>query len=96
MLMDAYSFGMLVLWLLSYTDQDNSDHYLALGSGAASKATELVSQVVEFTFQEQKLDLNIFFDVTLTHDTANRYSDFTFCKSFLVLKSIVIVPYSKV
>ena len=74
--MDTYSFGMLVLWLISCIDQIHSGHYFKLGSGAASKAAELVPQVAEFTFRNQKLDLNPFFNVTLTHDTANRCSDF--------------------
>ena len=74
--MDTYSFGMLVLWLLSRVDQIHSDHYFKLGSGEASKAAELIPQVVEFTTRNQKVDLNTFFNVTLTHDPANRCSDF--------------------
>ena len=76
MLMDTYSFGMLVLWLISRVDQIRSDHYFKSGSGESSKAAELIPQVVEFTFRNQKLDLNTFFNVTLTHDAANRCSDF--------------------
>ena len=74
--MDTYSFGMLVLWLISHIDQIHSDHYFKLGSEAASKAAELIPQVVESISRNQKLDLNPFFNVTLTHDTANRCSDF--------------------
>ena len=76
MLMDTYSFGMLVLWLMSRVDQIHSDHYFKLGSGEASKAAELIPQVVEFTLRNQKLDLGTFFNVTLTHDTVSRCSDF--------------------
>ena len=82
-LLDTYSFGMLVLWLMSRIDQIHSDHYFKLGSGAASKAAELVSQVVEFTLRNQKLDLNPFFNVTLTDDTANRCSDFGLLQKLL-------------
>ena len=81
-LMDAYSFGMLVLWLISRIDQIHSDHYFKLGSGAASKAAELVPQVVELTFRNQKLDLNPFFNVTLTHEE-NRCSDFRHLQKLL-------------
>ena len=83
MLMDTYSFGMLVLWLISHTDQVHSDHYFKIGLGAASKAAELISQVVEFTSRSQKLDLQPFFDVTLTHDRANRCSDFKHLQKLL-------------
>ena len=81
--MDTYCFGMLVLWLTSHIDQIHSDHYFKLGSGAASKAAELIPQVVEFTSRNQKLDLNLFFNVTLTHDTANRCSDFRHLQKLL-------------
>ena len=83
MLMDTYSFGMLVLWLISCVGQIHSDDYFKLGSGVSSKAAELIPQVVGFTFQNQKLDLNPFFNVTLTHDTANRCSDFRHLQKLL-------------
>lgn len=82
-LMDTYSFGMLVLWMTSYIDQIHSDHYFKLGSGATSKAAELIPQVVEFTSRNQKLDLSPFFNVTLTRDTANRCSDFRHLQKLL-------------
>ena len=82
-LMDTYSFGMLVLWLISHNDQINSEHYFKLGSGATSKVAELLPQVVEFTSRNQKLDLKPFFSVTLTHDTANRCSDFRHLQKLL-------------
>ncbi len=83
MLMDTYSFGMLVLWLISQNDQINSDHYFKIGSGAASEVAELLPQVVEFTSRNQNLDLNSFFNVTLTHDTTNRCSDFRHLQKLL-------------
>ena len=83
MLMDTYSFGMLVLWLTSHIDLTHSDHYFKLDSGAASKAAELIPQVVEYASRNQKLDLNPFFNVTLTHDTANRCSDFRHLQKLL-------------
>ena len=76
MLMDAYSFGMLVLWLTSRIDQSYPDYYFEWGSGAALQVAELIPQVVESTLRNQNLDLDPFFKVTLTHDTANRCSDF--------------------
>lgn len=75
-LMDTYSFGMLVLWLIGYTDQNGSDRYFKIGSQAASKASELIPQVIKYTLQMQKIDLSPFFDVTLAHNTADRCSDF--------------------
>ena len=83
MLMDTYSFGMLVLWLVSRVGQIHSDRYFKLGSGEASKAAELIPQVVDFSFRNQKLDLDPFFNVTLTHDTANRCSDFQHLQKLL-------------
>lgn len=81
--MDTYSFGMLVLWLISHIDQIHSDYYFKLGSGAASKAAELIPQVVESTSRSQKLDLGPFFNVTLTHDTVARCSDFKHLQKLL-------------
>lgn len=83
MLMDAYSFGMLVLWLISRIDQSHPAHYFKSDSRAALEAAELIPQVVESTHRNQKLDLDPFFKVTLTHDTANRCSDFRHLQKLL-------------
>ena len=83
MLMDAYSFGMLVLWLMSCIDQSHPGHYFKPGSGAALKAAELIPQVVESTLQNHKVDLDPFFKVALTHDTGNRCSDFRHLQKLL-------------
>lgn len=93
--MDTYSFGMLVLWLLSHVEQIDSDHYFKIGLGAASKAAELIPQVVEFTSRNQKLDLNLFFNVTLTHNTANRCPDFGHLQKLLSPERYLPCPLSR-
>ncbi len=75
-LFDVYSFGMLVLWLLSYGTHDDSNRYFEIGFHACPDIWELKSRVVKHTFQTQKLNLGQFFNITLTQDTTKRCSNF--------------------
>ena len=74
--MDAYSFGMLVLWLLFYGAQEESDIKFVRGLSATSGALALAHQLIQSESQHQNIKLLQFFNVTLTNDIAFRCSDF--------------------
>ena len=74
--MDAYSFGMLVLWLLFYSAQEDSHIKFVRDLRATSGALALAHQLVQFESQPQNIKLHEFFNATLTDDVAFRCSDF--------------------
>lgn len=83
MKMDAYSFGMVVLWLLGYAALKDADHTFGRVLHTATEAADLARPLTESTLQATKQDLNPFFDVTLTHDERNRCSDFDHLQELL-------------
>lgn len=83
MKMDAYSFGMVVLWLLGYAALDDADGTFKGDLHTATEAADLARQLSESMFQTTKLDLNPFFSATLTHDKTNRCSDFVHLQELL-------------
>ena len=76
--MDTYSFGMLVLWVLFYSAEDDSDIRFLRGLRAATGALALANQLIESKSQPKSIDLLQFFNMTLTCDVAFRCSDFKF------------------
>lgn len=76
MRMDAYSFGMLVLWLLFYGTQEDSDIKFVRGLRSTSGALALAHQLIQFESQPQNIKLLQFFNATLTDDVASRCPDF--------------------
>jgi len=83
MKMDSYSFGMVVLWLLGYTAVKDPYHIFERDLDTASEAADLARPLAEFIFEAHKLDLNQFFNATLTHDETNRCSDFDHLQELL-------------
>ena len=83
MKMDAYSFGMVVLWLLGYAALKDADCTFKGDLHRAAEAADLARQLSESVFQATKLDLNQFFNATLTHDQTNRCSDFVHLQKLL-------------
>lgn len=76
MKMVSYSFGMVVLWLLGHAALKNPDHTFERDVHTASEAADLARPLAEFILEAHQLDLNEFFNATLTHDEINRCSDF--------------------
>lgn len=68
MKMDSYSFGMVVLWLLGYTAVKDPYHTFERDLDTASEAADLARPLADFIFEAHKLNLNQFFNATLTHD----------------------------
>ena len=67
---------MLVLWLLCYSTQEDSDSKFVSDFRAALGALALAHQVILRASQNQQADLIMFFNATLTSDVATRCSDF--------------------
>ena len=86
MKMDAYSFGMVVLWLLGYAALKDADSAFKEDLHTATEAADLAPQLSEFIFQATKLDLNPFFEAVLTHDVTNRCSDFVRLQELLYVE----------
>ncbi len=85
--MDAYSFGMLCLWLLFYNrspDQDRNfrEDFEELEKEPLSPACELLGTEIELQDQ-RKDDLRKLFTSTLARDLAERTADFTGLLQFL-------------
>ena len=81
---DAYSFGMLVLWLSCYAVLEDS--HRKFKSDLAIKfnnALELAHEVLPTESHCQKNGLLQFFDDTLTSDTTRRCSDFRYLGELL-------------
>lgn len=82
--MDSYSFGMVVLWLLSYSTEDDSirkfqnDLYLA-----SNDALSLAYRMLEHVQSAQRLKLQLFFEKTLTNNVPDRCSDFLHLRDIL-------------
>jgi len=79
--MDAYSFGMLCLWLLFYNrspDQDRNfrEDFEESQKEPLSPACELLGTEIELQDQ-RKDDLRKLFTSTLARDLAERTADFT-------------------
>jgi hypothetical protein len=77
--MDAYSFGLLCLWLLFYTGQEGEEFNfwssLQLGYQPLTLARQLLSQNRIF-HGRQKDNLGELFELTLTRSPFDRSSDF--------------------
>ncbi len=76
--MDTYSFGMLVLWVLFYSAQDDSDICFVRGLRATSGALALARQLIQPNSQPKNINLIQFFNITLTCDLAIRCSKFRY------------------
>jgi hypothetical protein len=76
---DAYSFGLLCLWLLFYTGQEGDEFsfWSSLHSGyqALTLARQLLSKNSKFDGR-QKQNLSELFELTLTRSPFDRSSDF--------------------
>jgi serine/threonine protein kinase len=77
MKMDAYSFGMLVMWLLFY----NQDLDRNFENDLDAKQDVLIDAITKTLSEpgldeKQRKDLACFFNATLVSDTARRCSDF--------------------
>ena len=83
MKMDAYSFGMVVLWLLGYAALKDADRTFGRDLNTATEAIELARPLAESMFQATKQDFNHFFNATLTHNETNRCSDFDHLQELL-------------
>ena len=83
MKMDAYSFGMVVLWILGYATLEDAGGTFMGDLHTATEAADLARQLSESMFRTTKLDLNPFFNATLTHDQINRCSDFVHLQELL-------------
>lgn len=80
MKMDAFSFGMLVLWVLSYGKQKDLDRHFA-NLSRASEALPFARHVFESARMDSSKGLVEFFNATLTDDVTRRSPDFNhlFC-----------------
>ena len=80
MKMDAFSFGMLVLWVLSYGKQKDLDRHFA-NLSKASGALSLAFHICESAPMDSSKGLVEFFNATLTDDVTRRSPDFNhlFC-----------------
>ena len=75
--MDSYSFGMVVLWLLSYSAEGDSVRKLRSALNLASNdALSLAYRRIEHVESPQRPKLQLFFEKTLTHNVPDRCSDF--------------------
>jgi len=100
MKMDAFSFGMLVLWVLSYDKRKDLDRYFA-NLSRASVALSLARHICESAPMDSSKGLVEFFNATLTDDVTRRSPDFNhlFCllasKKYKLSSSLLIIILSK-
>ena len=81
---DAYSFGMVVLWLLCYGALEDSDRkFKADLATKFNDALALAHEVLPIESLCQRNGLVQFFNKTLTRDTARRCSDFRYLEELL-------------
>ena len=85
MKMDAFSFGMLVLWVLSYGKQKSLDPYFA-NLNRISGALALARHVCESAPMDRSKGLVEFFNATLTGDVTRRSPDFNYLFCLLASK----------
>ena len=88
MKMDAFSFGMLVLWVLSHGKQKDLDRPSVNWSGA-SGALALARRVCESAPMDSTKGLVDFFNTTLTDDVIRRSHDFNYLFCLLASKKYV-------
>ena len=83
MKMDAYSFGMVVLWLLGYATLKDANFTFEADLHKATEAANLARRLSETILQATRLDLKQFFDATLSQNPMNRCSDFIHLQELL-------------
>ena len=82
--MDSYSFGMVVLWLLSYSTEDDSVRKFQSDLKLASNdALSLAYRRIEHVHSAQRPILQLFFENTLTNNLPDRCSDFLHLRDIL-------------
>lgn len=82
--MDSYSFGMVVLWLLSYSTEDDSVRKFQSDLNLASNdALSLAYRRIEHIESAQRPKLQLFFEKTLTNTVPDRCSDFLHLRDIL-------------
>lgn len=82
--MDSYSFGMVVLWLLSYSTEDDSVRKFQNDLNLSSNdALSLAYRRIGHVECPQRLKLQLFFEKTLTNNASDR------CSNFLHLRDIL-------
>ena len=91
MKMDAYSFGVLVLWLLYYFDHEESYHLIEDAVIAASDdPLSMVNSTFPALTQAKNSSLVDFFRQTLTSNAADRSLDFRHFRDLLFSDKSVI------
>ena len=84
MKMDAYSFGVLVLWLLYYFDHEESYHLIEdVITTASDDALSIVNSTFPALTQAKNSSLVNFFHQTLTSNVADRSLDFRHFRDLL-------------
>ena len=84
--MDSYSFGMVVLWLLSYSTLTEDHSFRKFQSDlhlASNDALSLAYRRIEHLEFAQRPNLQLFFEKTLTKNVPDRCSDFLYLRNIL-------------
>ncbi len=92
--MDSYSFGMVVLWLLSYSTEDDSVRKFQSDLNLSSnEALSLAYRRIEHVEVAQRLKLQIFFEKTLTNNAPERCADFLHLRDILGSELYTTIPF---
>ena len=91
--MDSYSFGTVVLWLLSYSTEDDSVRKFQSDLKSSSNdALSLAYRKIEHVEFTQRSNLQLFFKKTLTNNLPERCADFLHLRDILGSELYTTIP----